>query len=76
MLPWRDIGEKLSRSRDMPVVGSWSNLSLGIGFQSMLLLGIGLGLRLGSGLGFQYMFLLGIGLGLGLRSDYLLLLEG
>ena len=32
----------------MTVVGSWSNLSLGIGFQSMLLLGIGLGLRLGS----------------------------
>ena len=50
MLSWRDIGEKLSRSRDMTVLGSWSNFSLGLTlrFQHMLLLGVGLGLGVGS----------------------------
>ena len=32
----------------MTFVGSWSDLSLGLGFQSILLLGIVLGLRMGS----------------------------
>ena len=32
----------------MTVVGSWSDLSLGLGFQSILLLEIVLGLRMGS----------------------------
>ena len=41
---WR----KIVSSRYMTVVGSWSDLSLGLGFQSILLLEIVLGLRMGS----------------------------